>query len=613
MDKGVYAKRSICNKLNKAKQAKKLNTSLPQQIDSDFHVLQVTDEEAALIGDGVKTHVDDTSIGSDEAEDLLDYDDDLSDEDITEVIQSQDFEEVQVRPGTSGQGQTDVRTVEQITKTVENQALKTMMKKFFEDQFKDLREEMTKQQDQIAGRVKEGRQIKEKQTNRNKTLDGTLVLNEERATKTLCKNSEFIKSPSDTTVYVPALQKKLMPEGFIGSQIVNESNRDMAQAKTSTGNDLSFNQEDLISNFVDAVRMQQHPDDVTAQDRRRSELITAELEQAQKKAQKAVLEAEKFRVQVEQPGAVNSVDNLGNVVSNQLRDSLITDQALNSKEADLVQNLQPSSMQMLDIGSGVSDDDFFHLTCHIEPSLIHKIEKGEFVELEKLLPREKFGKTDEGRMEWVHRDGNTFLVPAQKDNKITGFRRWEQALRAYATIYCGANPHRSKEIWQYITVINTAALSYTWENVYNYDITFRHLMAFNPSRSWAVTYNQMWNLSMRDPIPKNFNRGGSLYQHSSGTGYVATGRVSVSQNGNSSNNPMQVRRNKSDYCWNFNKGVPCKFGNRCKFIERCKYCDSPSHGVNACQKLLKKENGGGKLTPNGATGNPQSSSSSNSR
>ena len=80
------------------------------------------------------------------------------------------------------------------------------------------------------------------------------------------------------------------------------------------------------------------------------------------------------------------------------------------------------------------------------------------------------------------KDGGTFLVLANKDNKIGSFRRWEQAFRAYATIYCGANPQRSKEIWQYITVINTAAASYLWDNVYNYDITFRHLMAFNPQR-----------------------------------------------------------------------------------------------------------------------------------
>ena len=113
-------------------------------------------------------------------------------------------------------------------------------------------------------------------------------------------------------------------------------------------------------------------------------------------------------------------------------------------------NLQPgrvgvekiNTMNIMDIGSGISDDDFFHLTCFIEPSLIHKIEKGEFVELEKLLPKDKLGgRSEDNRLEWVQRDGGTFLVPAQKDNKIGSFRRWEQALWAYAMIYCGANPH----------------------------------------------------------------------------------------------------------------------------------------------------------------------------
>ena len=131
-------------------------------------------------------------------------------------------------------------------------------------------------------------------------------------------------------------------------------------------------------------------------------------------------------------------------------------------------------------------------------------------------------------------------------------------------------------------VINTAASSYLWDNVYNYDITFRHLMAFNPSRSWAVTYNQKWNLSMRDPLPKNnFNqRGGNLGQFHYNGGHQAKSNFSNAGGNNG--------RKKSDYCWNFNKGVPCKFGSRCKFIERCKYCDSPSHGVHNCTKLEKK-------------------------
>ena len=100
---------------------------------------------------------------------------------------------------------------------------------------------------------------------------------------------------------------------------------------------------------------------------------------------------------------------------------------------------------------------------------------------------------------------------------------------------------------------------------------------------------------MRDPLPKHNGKG--AFQHYS-AGYAVPKNNSF---GGNINNPMQVRRNKSDYCWNFNKGVPCKFGARCKFIERCKYCDSPSHGVNACIKLQKRE--GTNANRGQATGN----------
>ena len=111
---------------------------------------------------------------------------------------------------------------------------------------------------------------------------------------------------------------------------------------------------------------------------------------------------------------------------------------------------------------------------------------------------------------------------------------------------------------------------------------------------------------MRDPLPRNsnskFNTGG--FQHYSGSGYVNKGSISSNNNGS-----MQVKRNKSDYCWNFNKGIPCKFGAKCKFIERCKYCDSPSHGVNSCFKLQKKE--GVKMA--NSTANSNNSNSNNSQ
>ena len=179
-------------------------------------------------------------------------------------------------------------------------------------------------------------------------------------------------------------------------------------------------------------------------------------------------------------------------------------------------------------------------------------------------------------MEWIQKDGDTFLAPAtDKSNKISGFRCWEQAFRMYATIYCGANPHCSKEIWQYISVINTAASSYTWENFYNYDVVFHHLMAFNPQRSWSITYNQMWNLSMRDPLPP---RGSNPTRFSS---------VSNQNYGGGKGQPRKSR--KSIYCWNYNKGIPCKFGRNCKFIERCSFCDVGDHSLYNCPKADKKD------------------------
>ena len=328
----------------------------------------------------------------------------------------------------------------------------------------------------------------------------------------------------------------------------------------------------MVNNFVDAVRMEHEMDQMDMRERERRCASEANeevqlLEDAKTRSNRAVVEAERFKATIAQPP-----EGMPGVMLLQQ------------------QQQQPIPMVFPNIGVGVSDDDFFHLTCHIEPNLIHKIEKGEFIELEKLLPKDKF-KNEENRLEWVQKDGGTFLVPAaSKDNKIGSFRCWEQAFRAYATIYCGANPHRSKEIWQYITVINTAASSYVWENVYNYDNTFRHLMAFNPNRSWAVTYNQMWNLSMRDPIPRNSSGQKSNFAH-----YSNGNHQSKNQYGSSG-------KKKPDYCWNFNQGIPCKFGSKYKFVERCKYCDAASHGVYCCPKLQKKLEGQGQTPKSGQEG-----------
>ena len=270
---------------------------------------------------------------------------------------------------------------------------------------------------------------------------------------------ETIKSPSDTTIYAPALQRKLATnDNRLGKSDENsqQSVENMGiQLRQSNGlyteefcsqqpigqgfllqqNNLN---ENLVSDFVEAVRIEEHPKDYKSPQRRKSDNAALGLQQAQDKAQRTVVEAEKFRAQAEAPGMLFIPNDMGNgrkSVDGNPSLGGIGQMAQFGQQQDLFNadklSKDPlsndSAIQMLDIGSGVSDDDFFHLTCHIEPNLIHKIEKGEFVELEKLLPKDKLGRSDESRLEWVQRDGETFLVPAQKDSKISGFRHWEQA------------------------------------------------------------------------------------------------------------------------------------------------------------------------------------------
>ena len=171
-------------------------------------------------------------------------------------------------------------------------------------------------------------------------------------------------------------------------------------------------------------------------------------------AKKMVIDAEKFQASVDRPNGRNVY--------------------LNSSS----QNANVSVMPKVTI-----DDEFFHLMCHVDPNLIPKIENGEFVDLEKLLPHDPTrSMLHDGRLELVNHDGVTYFMPASDRDtfKINGIRRWEQAFRVYAAIYSNANPQRSAEIWQYVYIINLAVNSFSWDNVACYDYVFRQLMARHP-------------------------------------------------------------------------------------------------------------------------------------
>ena len=233
------------------------------------------------------------------------------------------------------------------------------------------------------------------------------------------------KSPSDTMIYAPALAKSMLIQNSSSdqdSQMHNRSRAVIPGNETLDGNNI----DQIVSDFVDTMRLEHASQGVSGhgvegnpdlQEKARHQASTipegtSDFNRARNKTTAAVVEAEKFKATVAapKPGRTLNFERSDDL-------ALIADNTFQS-------GFNSNNQQILDIGTGVSDDDFFHLTCFIEPSLIHKIEKGEFVELEKLLPKDKSGKSgDENRLEWVHRDGGTFLVPAQRDSKITSFCR----------------------------------------------------------------------------------------------------------------------------------------------------------------------------------------------
>ena len=209
------------------------------------------------------------------------------------------------------------------------------------------------------------------------------------------------------------------------------------------------------------------------------------------------------------------------------------------------------------------DDEFFNLTCHVDEKIRVLISEGKYVDLETLIPKNIWHKDqDEPRMDLVSHESGvraSFWIPQthEKDKKITNVRKWDQAFRVYAAIYCKSNPHRASEIWQYVNLINSAAASFVWDNVAHYDYKFRKLMSSKPARSWARTHTQLYTTIMHEHLGK--------------------GGVSQSQ-GSSKKDWREL------CCWRFNRGKCNKSASACKFEHRCTGCGMYNHGYHNCNK-----------------------------
>ena len=327
------------------------------------------------------------------------------------------------------------------------------------------------------------------------------------------------KSPSDSTLYRPALKQKRLSKTIDSpdyiQQVINDTNNTKANQEK---------QQQQIDQFLTGIRTGKFPTGQPTIPRRMSQGATAtpqrnealtELDdiqeqqtRARKIAERAVLEAEKFKATVSAPTGKSPQFDAQPLTRN---DNL-----------DIFQEFRNLDLHVPAVDYNFNDDtakNFCQVSNHIDVSTEMKIAKGAFLEMIKLTPPKNL-KVDESdkKLELVSKEGKSFWLPIteKEQNKITNYRQWEQAFKVYAAVYTRYNPHRGAEIYQYVHSISLAASSFHWENVAYYDFHFRKLMGDNPQRSWAKTNTQLWSLAMRDPLPSRQNFHGNNNNNSQG-------------------------------------------------------------------------------------------------
>ena len=245
---------------------------------------------------------------------------------------------------------------------------------------------------------------------------------------------------------------------------------------------------------------------------------------------------------------------------------------------DTLSNSSESVVDNLDILLSMLVDEKYDLVDnHIDDATRCKIRRGDFVDLARLIPKDRVLIQQDNRMIQVNKDGMSYYQPAYESEltTISNYNKWEQAFRVFSTIFVQAHPHKAKELMQYSHIIYTASLTYVWDNVYAYDIDFRLHVSKNPERSWGVILNKAWNMRLSRKL-KDFAAGSS----------GSSGASNHHANSNSANGNVPGKKK----CWMYNSGQ-CTYGFGCKYDHKCGVCNKYGHGAHICRKVVKSKGG----------------------
>ena len=344
------------------------------------------------------------------------------------------------------------------------------------------------------------------------------------------EQAELNNSYSETTIYKPAIEKQQMVDPEISFKLPEERR----------GSSSSEEQIDTSDELMDVDNFIADCEAAAKKDRVNQSKSTYRREDMVREA-----EAGKARAMAT-PGNENVQAHIFDMSPEQFIDA----GGLNRQQANVV-------------------DENYMLMGNVEETLKLKIINNEYVDLARLLPKDRLSREEDHRMELISKGGATFFVPVAdrevNSNAIFSFQRWEQAFRVFSNIYTRAYPERAAELIQYNQLIYTASLSFTWDNVYRYDREFRMHLSNYPQRNWSVILQQAWSLYLKDRI--NVGNCHMTNNKSPGGG-------------------QQHSNKKKEICKRFNRGQ-CTRGLRCHYEHRCLECGKFGHGEHICRNKNK--------------------------
>ena len=384
------------------------------------------------------------------------------------------------------------------------------------------REKLGKEREKQEKREKEQKLIKE---NKDKEKDRP--------------KGQSISSNSEITIYKPAIEVEIQEKGWEkGDQNGNKRGSSSSEELNNISDDMvNVSPDNNIENYI--VEARRKASSKYVEDGQQPQTSRAFQEPTpEEEADKIIRQAERSKARIlEVPGMERA-----NLVTNNSKE-------INEAEWELIRNKEM-------LHSVLVDEGYSAVACHVDDATRRRIITCEYVNFAKLIPTDRMDEDEDQCMRMVNKGGVPAWAPAKDREVISSFSKWEQAFRVYSNIYTEVFPRKAAELIQYNHVINTAAQSFVWDNVYLYDKMFRRHLSKFPSRSWAVILQQAWTMCLKD----RYGNGNDRFK------------------GNGDRN-----KQRRDVCWKFNKGK-CTFGLGCKFEHKCALCLKFGHGSHNCRR-----------------------------